>query len=200
MNDFQDLPAGLEGFAWINEPARWSVTDDGGLHVVAAEKTDFFIDPDGTAPRASAHFLHFTAEGDFDFSARVAVDMRHPYDSACLMVRVDDTHWAKLCYEFWLGNPSIVSVVTKGFSDDCASFKLGVCQPYLRVMRAGNAFGLHCSLDGQTWDIVRYFHLDAPRAVQVGFAAQCPVGPGCEMTFSEIGFAQRKLEDARRVP
>lgn len=170
------------------------------LRVRAEAQTDFFVDPDGSTARASAHLLHFAADGDFDLSARVAVDMASPYDSACLMVVADEAHWAKVCYEFWHGVPSIVSVVTRGYSDDAASHELGARQVYLRVLRSRNAFGLHYSLNARAWKIVRYFHLDAPSRVRVGFAAQCPLGEGCDITFSDVRFAPGRIKDARRMP
>ena len=38
-------------------------------------------------------------EGDFILKVKVSHDFKETYDSASVMVMVDDTHWAKCCYE-----------------------------------------------------------------------------------------------------
>ena len=58
-------------------------------------------------------------EGDFILKVKVSHDFKETYDSASVMVMVDDTHWAKCCYELTdFGTHAAVSVVTKGDSND----------------------------------------------------------------------------------
>ena len=82
----------------------------------------------------------------------------------------------------------IVTVVTRGFSDDCNSVLIDGNTVYLRVARIGTAFALHYALDGRYWHFVRYFTLGALENLQVGFLAQSPTGEGCRVRFSEIAY------------
>lgn len=69
--------------------------------------------------------------------------MKDVYDSVCLMLMDSHKKWAKLCYENWMDRPSIVSVVTNEFSDDCPSENIGIVKPYLKILRSRNNFGFH---------------------------------------------------------
>jgi regulation of enolase protein 1 (concanavalin A-like superfamily) len=131
-------------FSWINEPLNW-IFKDNRLIIQAQASSDFFIDEEGPSFRHSAPFLYTYAKSDFELTTKVDVDMRYNYDSGCIMIMLDMKNWAKLCYEYWLNEPSIVSVVTKTISDDCLSLKIGKVKPYLKVLRSGNCFGFHQS-------------------------------------------------------
>lgn len=184
--------------SWMNEPASWEFIDE-ILQIDAAESSDFFQDPAGVNVRSSAPFLYCEADGDFSFTARVDVDMFDAYDSGCIMVMVDQQNWAKLCFELVDHIPTIVSVVTKGISDDCVSEKLGKNKPYLRVLRSGSCFGFHYSLDAINWTLVRFFGMDAPIKVKIGVVGQCPVGKGTRVRFENFDFEMTKICDARAM-
>jgi len=68
---------------------------------------------------------------------------------------------------------------------------------WLRVSQFGSAFAFHASLDGDRWLMVRYFTLDDPSEIAVGFQAQSPTGDGCTVTFSDIQFTATPLTDLR---
>ncbi len=91
----------------------------------------------------------------------------------------------------------IVSVVTRGLSNDCNSTVIDGNAVYLRVARMGGAFGLHYSLDGKYWNMVRYFTLGKVENLRVGFEAQSPTGEGCNVVFSEIAYRPDLLKDMR---
>lgn len=121
---------------WINEPCNWSYTDQGGLIVDAQADSDFFQDPAGKHIRATAPFLSMPVSGDFEMTAQLTVDMKHQYDSGCLMVMVDERNWCKLCFEYDGKAATIVSVVTRdASSDDCNSMEVPVANPYLRIRK-----------------------------------------------------------------
>jgi regulation of enolase protein 1 (concanavalin A-like superfamily) len=89
----------------------------------------------------------------------------------------------------------IVSVVTRGLSDDCNSTVVSGDAVWLRVAGVGDAFAFHASADGERWDFVRHFALDGdPRP---GFLAQSPTGEGLVATFSEIRLEPVRLRDLR---
>ena len=66
----------------------------------------------------------------------------------------------------------VVSVVTRGVSDDCNSFVVDGTSVWLRIARIGGAFAFHASTDGVGWSFVRYFALATAGEPSVGFAAQ----------------------------
>jgi hypothetical protein len=189
----QTLPA---GFHWLNEPAKWSFSEE-GLVVQAEPQTDFFRDPAGTAVKGSAHFLYTEQEGDFTLMTKVQVDMVDDYDAAVMMVMVDEENWAKLCYEYTYKKPMIVSVVTQGVSDDCNSLAVPESGIYLRVTRFDDCFAFHYSYDAKWWEMVRYFRLPSNGPIKIGVVAQSPTGDGCEVKFANLDFSRTPIRDIR---
>lgn len=198
----KDVFSGLRGktmpadFHWLNEPQEWAFTDEGFV-VQAEAQTDYFKDPAGTAVKDSGHFLYTVQEGDFTFMTKVEVDMIDDYDAAVLMIMIDDDNWAKLCYEFAYKKPMIVSVVTKGLSDDCNSLAVPESGVYLRVTRFDNCIAMHYSYDAKWWEMVRYFTMDHDGPVKVGVVAQSPTGNGCQVTFKGLHFSKTPIRDIR---
>lgn len=183
-------------FTWLNEPANWCFSEK-GLEVFAPHESDYFIDEEGPSVRLSAPFLFKNIEGDFSLTTRIDIEMLSMFDSGCIMLMSDKENWAKLCYENWLNEPSIVSVVTKMFSDDCPSLRIGRVKPYLRVLRSGNCFGFHYSIDGDRWTIIRYFNMNIPKNIKVGVVAQSPVGNGCTVIFEFFDLEQKTIKSAK---
>jgi uncharacterized protein len=184
---------------WQREPESWHVTDGGSLHVVAGARTDWFVDPQGsTDPTLNAPALLCTPNGDFLLGARVSVDFAATYDAGVLALRQRANLWAKLCFERSpQGEPMVVSVVTRGVSDDCNSFVVDGPSVWLRIARIGTAFAFHASTDGERWRLVRHFALDGARVPSVGFLAQSPTGEGCKVVFERISYRAETLGDLR---
>ena len=181
---------------WLREPAAWSA--DGGLTIDAPGTSDWFIDPSGTATVTNAPaLLGRPQDEDFTLLARVRVDAAATFDAGVLFLYADDTTWAKLCLERSPdGRMMVVSVVTRGTSDDCNSHIVAGNSAWLRVARSKGAFAFHSSTDGARWQLIRHFGLPAGD-VQVGFEAQSPTGDGCRATFADIAYASRQLTDLR---
>lgn len=205
MSDVLDVPE-LPFPITPSQPNVWR-RDEQKLALVAAAPahTDFYINPGGT-DSADAESLHNAAtllgtppEGDFQFSARVTVDFQAQYDAGVLFLWVDEQHWAKFCFEFSpAAEPMVVSVVTRGVSDDANAFVVPERSVWLRVSRIDHAYAYHASTDARTWRLIRVFNLgDSPTNHQVGFAAQSPTGDGCTVTFDEIRFTDQRLTDLR---
>lgn len=184
---------------WINEPKTWEFDANKSLVISAPPMADFFIDPAGGNTKSSAPFLYTLVDGDFSIVTRLSVEMKHQYDSGCLMIMSDNQNWAKLCFEFFENKPSILSVVTKDTSDDCISNKVNVSNPYLRVSRGGRCIAFHYSEDGQTWNLVRYFGMNSSDALKVGIVAQSPIGEGCLVTFDRFNLTKGITGDIRNV-
>jgi regulation of enolase protein 1 (concanavalin A-like superfamily) len=184
---------------WLTEPQSWSVPDGASLSILSGPRTDRFIDPQGSAePKLNAPVLVCDPSGDFMLSARVTVGFAEAFDAGVLALHSSDRVWAKLCFEYSpQREPMVVSVVTRGVSDDCNSFVVDGSSVWLRVARIGPAFAFHASTDGRRWSFIRHFSLEADGEPSVGFAAQSPLGDGCAVTFEEIAYEARRLSDLR---
>jgi regulation of enolase protein 1 (concanavalin A-like superfamily) len=114
------LPAFPAPLHWQETPAEWRMEDHGGLAIRSGPRTDLFIDPQGAPPVLNAPRLLGDVRGDFQLSASVTVDFQSTYDAGVLVVYAHEHAWAKLCFEYSpQGQPMVVSVVTRGVSDDC---------------------------------------------------------------------------------
>jgi regulation of enolase protein 1 (concanavalin A-like superfamily) len=198
MELLKDLSMGLGPLSWTNAPARWDPLRGGGLRVFAPSQTDYFQNPDGQQASDSAPYLWLPVEGDFVARVHVQPAFGSTYDAGALMVRHDQRHWAKLCFESTdLGTHAVVSVVTDGLSDDANGADLDVAAAWLQIVRQGDLFGLHYALDGCNWRMVRYCALPLPSEVKVGLVAQSPVGPGTTVDFDRFTVQSRRVKDIR---
>ncbi|MGF6354749.1 regulation of enolase protein 1 (concanavalin A-like superfamily) [Paenibacillus sp. 4624] len=183
-----------EKLSWINEPNSWSYTDQGGLIIEAQADSDFFQDPAGKHIRATAPFLSMPVAGDFEMTAQLTVEMKHQYDSGCLMVMVDERNWCKLCFEYDGKAATIVSVVTRdGSSDDCNSTEVPVSDPYLRIRKVEGCLSFFYSPDGEEWKLIRYFGMPMDGELRAGVVAQSPTGTGCTCHFLSVSMTQPDL-------
>jgi hypothetical protein len=166
------------------------------LVLEAGARQDWFRSPAGDEPVHSAPAVVFEAAGDFLLRARVTVDFRGTFDAGALVLHARDDCWAKLAFEYSpQAQPMVVSVVTRGLSDDANGLAVSEPSVWLRVARIGQAFAFHASSDGREWQLVRHFSLGAEPSA--GFLAQSPLGDGCTATFDEIRFEHVRLGDIR---
>jgi regulation of enolase protein 1 (concanavalin A-like superfamily) len=190
------IPSEIE---WKNEPLDWSVEPDGGLTIVAGELTDLFADPAGDSLQDNVPSALFVPpDSSFLLSAKVSVDFASDFDAGVLQVRASDERWAKICFEFSpQGQPMVVSVVTRGASDDCNSVIIDGREVYLRVAVTPRTIAFHYSLDGAYWHFVRYFTIGKLEPLRVGFSSQSPTGRQCRAVFSDIQYRRGELRDNR---
>jgi hypothetical protein len=184
-------------FRWVGTPITRSV-ESGTLTIASGPRTDWFVDPAGTELSVNAPALLGSPEGDFVLSARVAVDFEQTYDAGVLALWQDDTTWAKLCFEYSpQGHPMVVSVVTRGVSDDCNSIVVAGTKVWLRIAHIGRAYAFHASTDGAFWQFVRYFAFGEGAVLSVGFEVQSPLGEGCTARFTDVRFSPTTLAELR---
>ena len=183
---------------WLAPAAAWRA-EGPTLELTAHPGTDWFVDPSGERePILDGAALVGDVAGDFVLAARVRVRFASTFDAGVLMLHVSDTVWAKLCFELSpQREPMVVSVVTRGVSDDANGFVVAGDEAWLRVARMGSAFAFHASMDGREWRLIRHFALGTDADPAVGFEAQSPTGDGCEVQFDEIRFERRTLGDLR---
>jgi uncharacterized protein len=205
MNDRLDLPA--LPFALVpSHDGVWRRDEQGGTVTAAAPAgTDLYVNPAGAGSTDAETLLNAATllgtppAGDFQLSARVDVDFRSQFDAGVLLLWADERTWAKFCFELSpAAEPMVVSVVTRGVSDDANAFVVADRSVGLRVSRVDGVYAFHATTDGRTWQLVRVFSLgDDPDRHQVGFEAQSPTGEGCTVTFTELHFTQQRLADLR---
>jgi uncharacterized protein len=183
--------------SWQPEPVSFAAGET-SLRAEAGAQTDLFVDPGSGTESLNAPRLLGPVAGDFTLVARVGVDFRSTFDAGVLLLFAHERAWAKLCLELSPeGKPTVVSVVTRGVSDDCNSFVTDRNEVWLRIARLGTAFAFHASTDGTRWELVRHFALDTDLELQVGFLVQSPLGEGCTVRFDEIAFAPVRLTEIR---
>jgi uncharacterized protein len=181
-------------------PACQAVVSGGVLALTSGAKSDLFIDPageEGARPDAG-RFTGLPADRDFTLAARVSVQFGSVYDAGVLLRYLSERRWAKLCYELSpQRRPTVVTVVTRGTSDDGNSFETEGGPLWLRITRAGRAWAFHASQDGASWRLVRYFTLGEASGARVGFLAQSPNGPGCTAVFDTVTYKPGAPADLR---
>ncbi|MDQ2756338.1 MAG: DUF1349 domain-containing protein [Actinomycetota bacterium] len=190
-----------------SDPDAWRVDEHGTVVASAPAGTDLFVSPGGSdgpdgggqALLNAVTLLGEPQSGDLQLGAQVSVDFRARFDAGVLLVWLDETHWAKLCFERSpSGAPMVVSVVTRGTSDDANGFVVTDPTVWLRISRVGRVYAFHASIDGQTWELVRVFELtDDVSGHRLGLEVQAPTGPGCMATFERVRLTATTLEDLR---
>jgi regulation of enolase protein 1 (concanavalin A-like superfamily) len=182
---------------WLSDPEGWD-RREGTLRIVAGPSTDWFADPGVRPPVLNAPALVGPQAGPFRLSARVRVEFASTYDAGGLVVYADERLWAKLCLERSpQDEATVVSVVTRGVSDDCTSETVDGSSLWLRIARVADDFAFHVSTDGARWRFVRHFALGGAQEVLIGFEAQSPIGPGCAVTFDEIDYGHMPPAELR---
>ena len=198
MTETITLPQLPLSFHWDVLPEDWRVSAGSALTISAGARTDLFVDPQGTAVALNAPRLLGAPSGDFLLSARVTVAFAATFDAGVLLLYSHERLWAKLCFEYSpLHQPMVVSVVTRGVSDDANSFHVDGNQVWLRIARMGPACAFHASTDGQYWQLIRHFALDAASDLAIGFLAQSPTGAGCTASFDALRFIPERLRELR---
>jgi regulation of enolase protein 1 (concanavalin A-like superfamily) len=186
------LPRGL---FWENTPLRW-VIENGRLLIEAGEKTDMFRDPNVAYNTDNAPKLLFMADSNFVLTAAIHHDFLNKWDGGALVVKADSLNWIKFCFEKdYTGQKRVVSVVTKGISDDCNSAAAGNNTIYYKIAKAGNVITLYYSMEGHNWFLIRHLQFDSSSPLRIGFLAQSPTGKSCRVLFSEIHYSTRKIAD-----
>jgi uncharacterized protein len=182
----------------MNSAEELSETKD-KIEITAPALSDFFIDPLTKTEKSNAPFYYEMQKGDFAVSVKVKPQFVASYDAGGLFVYDSMKKWIKLEFEKTdLGYPSVVSVITDGTSDDGNGENLEDHDSiYLQIVRKGDCWGLHYSIDGKKWKMVRYFSLKMKNEVRVGLEAQSPIGYGCRVEFTRFQISEKEIKDIR---
>ena len=190
-----------QNWKWLNESRI--IHEGSEVVIYAPAKTDWFNNPvpqDGvlSAPVANAPFFYTEVTGDFVFRAKVRPNFKTVYDACALMVIQDEKLWTKAAFEKSdFGTTAAVCVVTNGVSDDANGCNIAQDEVWLQIVRVGDVFCTHYSLDGVKFDMVRLFHLPVEKTVKVGIEAQSPAGEGGLRFYSDITLENRTVRNLR---
>jgi regulation of enolase protein 1 (concanavalin A-like superfamily) len=181
--------------SWENTPLNYSVSG-GVLKIEAGAKTDMFRDPNVAYNTDNAPKLLFTADNDFVLTARIKHAFNNKWDGGAIVLKTDNLHWVKFCFEKdYTGTHRVVSVVTNDISDDCNSVPVASNYVYYKIAKAANVVTLYYSGDQKKWLLIRHFQYNAKGPLKLGFLAQSPTGVHNKVTFSDITYQHKKIKD-----
>lgn len=178
----------LAHFTWINPPKIFDITG-GSLTITTEPETDFWQRTYYGFRNDNAHaFIIPVDEQSFTFSVRAAWTYQTLFDQCGIVLYQDSDNWCKASVEY--DNPSfsrLGSVVTNlGYSDWATTdIDSAITHMAYRLSRRGQDFLIENSLDGQTFQQMRIFHLHAHlEAVRIGVYACSPLKSSFEAEFS----------------
>lgn len=185
---------------WIGKPVEPEI----GESVVtfgAEGRTDYFCDPASETVIGNAPYFWREATPAFTLTVRVRPEFGSTYDAGAILYYADKEQWTKLAYEYTdMEYPAIVSVVTRGRSDDCNGEAWPSGEVWLRVSRKEGLLGLYYGEDGTRWKMHRLLATPGEAHAQglVGLSVQSPTGDGCRARFDQISWRPEPISDFRK--
>ncbi len=188
----------LSEFEWLNSPKSFDIVDD-VLQVTVVKGTDFFNDPEEKAVTASAPLLYKAIKGDFVVKALVQPDFGAQWNAVALMVYKDNLKWVKFAFENSdATGPGIVSVVTKGSSDDANGAVIPDRKKlWLAIARKGDIFSMHWSIDGKNYRMARLTAMPSMDEIKIGVEFQSPVGEEAKHFLHFFEVEKRTVKNLR---
>ena len=198
--DFNMTQELVSEFSWMNQPQSFGVQNN-SLRITVNKGTDFFNSPEDSTVVGSAPFLYKEVEGDFVAKALVEPDFSAQWNAVAVMLHLDSLNWIKLAFENSdATGPGIVSVVTKGNSDDANGAILnGEKRVWLALVRKGNIYSMHWSVDGENFRMARLTSMPHQNAVKIGIEAQSPVGDSAMHQVHHFEIQERTVNDLRNL-
>ena len=190
----------VDAMRWMNAPESYVVANK-TLHVTVDKGTDFFNNPEDSSVVGTAPLLYQEVEGDFVVKALVQPDFSDQWNAVALMLHIDSLNWIKFAFENSdATGPSIVTVVTKGTSDDANGVLLNA-QPmvWLALVRKGSIYSMHWSVDGESYQMARLTSMANQPSVKVGIEAQSPVGARATHQIHSFELVARTVSNLRNL-
>ncbi|WP_157244298.1 DUF1349 domain-containing protein [Nonomuraea typhae] len=177
---------GATGWQWLNPPREW--TADDGLSLFCDGGTDLWRRTGDGFTVDNAHLFVRPGGGDLRLSVTFTAEYGELYDQAGAVLRIDDTHWVKAGVEFMDGTFSLVTVVTRDYSD--ASLLPLHDSPdgmTFRLDREGDTVSVRYGLAGEEPDhLLRRAYFPPSTAVLAGAMAAAPVSKGFPVRFTDV--------------
>ena len=190
----------VSGMHWMNPPQVYEV-EKSVLTITVDKGTDFFNNPEDGTITASAPFLYKEVAGDFVAKALVQPDFSAQWNAVAVMLLIDGQNWIKFAFENSdATGPGIVTVVTKGTSDDANGVILnGEKMIWLALVRKGNIYSMHWSEDGENFKMARLTSMKVQNTVNIGIEAQSPVGELATHRVHHFEIEAKTVEDLRNI-
>jgi uncharacterized protein len=187
-------------FSMMNHPISGGFAHQ-YLEMEVGKGTDFFADPQDSTSIATAPFVYEEVVGDFVAKAYVRPDFGGTWNAVSLMAMQDRDHWVKFAFEESdATGPSIVTVVTRGVSDDAnGAFFRQSRALWLKLVRKGNAYAMHWSQDDKHYYMARLAAMPAADTVRIGVSFQCPVDSTANHDLIYYGLENKTVEDLRNL-
>jgi uncharacterized protein len=180
---------------WENTPVNFTQNQH-SISITAGPKTDMFRDPNVTYNTDNAPKLLFTPDPDFVITCTIQHAFTNKWDGGALVLKWDSLNWVKFCFEKdYTGAHRVVSVVTRGISDDCNSAEIKGEVVRYKIAKADNVITLYYAVGDGGWFLIRHFQVDLNQPVRIGFLAQSPTGKLCTVRFSDIVYTHKKIKD-----
>ncbi|NNJ89570.1 MAG: DUF1349 domain-containing protein [Eudoraea sp.] len=188
----------MAAYNWLNEPQSYKIVDN-SLVVTVAKGTDFFNNPEDDSITSSAPFLYKILEGDFVAKVLVRPDFSSQWNAVALMVYLDDLNWIKFAFENSdATGPGIVTVVTKGTSDDANGVIIeNMDEIWLAIVKKNDIYSMHWSEDGENYTMARLTKMTESEEVKIGIEFQSPVGDTATHTVRYFETEMRTIQDLR---
>lgn len=189
----------LGEFNWMNPPEHY-ILSEGILSVTAEKGTDFFINPEDQTSAANAPYFYMEVQGDFVAITKVRPNFGSVWNACALMLHLDDQNWIKFAFENSdATGPSIVSVVTRGVSDDANGPILSEHKTlWLKMIRKGEIYAMHWSTNGKDYRLARLAAMPDHSTAKIGLEAQCPSEGPAQHVFSHFSLEAKTVEDLRK--
>jgi uncharacterized protein len=180
---------------WINPPPAFEI-DRQGIEITASPKTDMYIAADGSYATDNANRVVFDADPDFIFSAKISHPFANRWDGGGFVLEGDAENWIKFCFERdYTGAKRVVSVVTRGTSDDSNSIAFDASHAYFQMAKMGDVVFLYASDTGKPWYLVRVMRFKFDGKLQIGLLAQTPEGESNRVGFTNIKYKPTAMKD-----
>ncbi len=170
---------------WLNRPPTVGITA-GRLVVRAARGSDAWRTTSYGFVRDSAHALLSDLPDGWAVEVGFLADFGEQFDQAGVLVRIDETRWAKAGVEFSDGSLQASAVVTKEMSDwsvapvpDWSGSEVTV-----RVSRSGTALTVRIRRADDHWRLLRLAPIDPAAVAYAGPYCCAPERDGLTVTFT----------------
>jgi len=174
--------------------------EKGHIELMSPAKSDYYNSPAGDSNIGKAPLMLTEVDNmlSFTFIAKVKPEFISIFDAGALFIYADEDHWLKLAFEMDEEmNTRIVSVRTKGKSDDSNHSIIIREDVYLKISSDTHQIGLYYSNDKEIWSLARLFENDFPQRLFVGLSSQSPTGEGNHTLFKDISLSDKPVKNFR---
>lgn len=189
------IPGIEKNISWVNKPKEFN-TKDTGIQIIAGEKTDKYIAPDYSYTFDSAPRALFDSDRNFIFSTAIQHSFENKWDGGAIILEADKDNWIKFCFEKdYTGAKRVVSVVTKGISDDANSIEFSQNIAYYKMAKKEDTVYLYVSSTGKDWYLVRAINFKFDKVLKLGLLAQSPEGKANSVSFTNVKYSASTIKD-----